>query len=646
MIYLLIGGTIAFVFSLLLTPAAIYLAKPLGAMDQPDDRKIHTCSTPRFGGMAVFGSFFLSLVVLFFFFPDSNTFLLIYSRKGLLIALALLGVFLLGVCDDIKGLNPGIKFGVQIIFASMIFTSGIQISYITNPFSNEMSELGLFNFPITLLWIIGITNAFNLIDGLDGLASGVAVIALLSILILLLQVSHLENAILVCLLIGSTVGFLFYNFHPAKIFLGDSGSLVLGFLLAIFSIESYTKVSTTFAILVPLMVLGLPIADTLIAMIRRFLSWFLPGKYQISKSTSLLNKLSSLFIPDRSHIHHQLLRLGITHRNAVILLYAISGGFGLGAIAITNTSANISFIILALVLVTLTVGLQKLRYQEIALLRNGITLRVYEYLLLNKTILLNAFDLGFIVLAFVLTQFAIKTTNTALFGKEAVLSGILILSVVCCIQLSCFWIGGLYRKSIQQLGIVDIIKIIKTIALSVIATTITLRFLPITGYELNITWSILDFYFLVTLILGIRIFFHVLKHLFFRYRESQNNVLIYGTGENGIMTLHLLLTSDSPIYTPLGFLDDNARLEGKYINGYPVYGGHWKLPRLLKKYQISHIFITQHYLKPEILKRIKQSAEQYEVVLRKFQINFEELPLLSEEKMPGKTVVYADPLTP
>jgi UDP-GlcNAc:undecaprenyl-phosphate/decaprenyl-phosphate GlcNAc-1-phosphate transferase len=235
-------------FALLFTPWIIKLAKLIGAVDKPNERKIHIIPTPRIGGVAVFLSILASGIVLYFTFPN------IFTETGEnniqlpITLMCLLFIFTLGFVDDLKSLKPGIKFGVQFLIAGLIYYAGFRISNITNPIGTGMLNVEVIDFPLTVLWIVGITNAFNLIDGLDGLSSGVAAIASISIFMVSALSEQYILAMTSLVLAGALTGFLKYNFRPAKIFLGDSGSLVIGFTLAILSIQSTTKISTGLAL--------------------------------------------------------------------------------------------------------------------------------------------------------------------------------------------------------------------------------------------------------------------------------------------------------------------------------------------------------------------------------------------------------------
>jgi UDP-GlcNAc:undecaprenyl-phosphate GlcNAc-1-phosphate transferase len=317
----MISALTAFVMALAVvvfaTPLVRRLAVDVGAVDRPGERRrVHARVIPRLGGLAIVLGFFLPLLVLFGvetevarqFFADPLRVVGLVAG-GLLIT----GV---GVFDDVKGVRPWTKLGVQVAAACVAYSCGYRIPAVSVPFFGHL-DMGIFALPVTALWIVAIVNAINLIDGLDGLAGGVAFFACVTNFV----VGWLNQDPLITLLSaslgGAVLGFLLFNFNPASIFMGDSGSLFLGYVLATTSIAgNYVKSSTTVAILVPLIAMGLPIVDTLFAMVRRFL------------------EKRPIFSPDRGHIHHRLLGMGINHRRAVLILYALSILFTTGAILI------------------------------------------------------------------------------------------------------------------------------------------------------------------------------------------------------------------------------------------------------------------------------------------------------------------------
>lgn len=289
------------------TPPVRLLAFRIGAIDIPTDaRRMHKKPIPRIGGLAIFAGFLVATLV--FCEPSSQLFA-IWIGGGILV--------ILGILDDIFRLPALIKLVVQLCVAGIAVSFGILIEHIT--LFGAHIEFGYFSIPITMLWIVGLSNAINLIDGLDGLSCGVSAITSISIFIVMLITGDYTAALITAILTGSCFGFLPYNKNPAKIFMGDTGALFLGYTLSIISVQGLFKLHTMLSFLVPLSIFALPIIDTLVAIIRRVLHGQSP------------------FHPDRGHFHHKLVDMGFTHKEAVKILYAISGIMGL--VAATYTEA-------------------------------------------------------------------------------------------------------------------------------------------------------------------------------------------------------------------------------------------------------------------------------------------------------------------
>src|SRR3972149_11007596 len=364
--------------TILLTPLVRQSAVRLRVLDFPSERKGHHRPTPRLGGFSLFIAFNLILIIScqfdFFYFPAR--FLQNINYIWLFLAGAI--VFGIGVVDDFRSLSPSHKLFFQIIAALIISFTAFKIEGITFPFGNL--ELGIWSIPVTVLWVVAITNSLNLLDGLDGLAAGTAFIVSLSIFCIALINESIGSALISVILAGATLGFLKYNFHPATIFLGNSGSYYLGFMLSILSLHGNSKDTTTVIILIPILLLGLPIMETILSMLRRLLkSLHLVGTNGNTKPNRffILDRWS-VFRADRDHIHHRLLQLGFDHSRAVIFLYAVS--LILGALAFSSVyfrNINQAFLIMAIGIASY-VGIKKLKYSEIQVLRNGALLPLFD----------------------------------------------------------------------------------------------------------------------------------------------------------------------------------------------------------------------------------------------------------------------------
>ncbi len=319
--YILIFLT-GLIISFFLTPLIRKTLIDRGFVDKPDARKIHTRAIPRLGGVAIYVGFTVALLLAYFRYPklfdDKET-----NLEGLLIASTF--IVIVGVVDDIKNIRPWLKLIFQIIAAGILVLFDFNVEAISNPFGPNI-ELGILNYPLTILWVIGVINAINLVDGLDGLASGVALIVSMTIFLIGLFLGKTYVALLSFGLTGSILGFLRHNFYPAKIFMGDSGSMFIGLVIAALGLMSSQKTAVSFAILVPFIALGYPVLDTALAIIRR------------------AKAKKNIFTADREHIHHLLLSYGYSHQKTVIVLYIICFFFATMAFLFSTFNHSNKFI--------------------------------------------------------------------------------------------------------------------------------------------------------------------------------------------------------------------------------------------------------------------------------------------------------------
>lgn len=329
------------VLSIIITPLTIKFANKFGFVDVPkDSRRVHAKPMPRIGGLAIVISMLIGLSL--YCLITMGTASVELTNKFLAYVIGAIIISTMGFIDDAVNLRARFKFIFQLLAASIIYFAGISIEGIKIPFIyTDLIDFGFLSFPITLIWVIGITNAVNLIDGLDGLAAGISAISATALLTIFITTSQSLDAILItAVLVGATLGFLPYNFNPAKTFMGDVGSNFLGFTLATVSILGFAKGYTLIAIIAPILTLGVPIFDTLFAMIRRFLA----GKPMLS--------------PDGGHVHHRLLKRGFNQRQAVLILYTVTSILCIAAVTIISADvyklvllicATITFVILGYV---------------------------------------------------------------------------------------------------------------------------------------------------------------------------------------------------------------------------------------------------------------------------------------------------------
>lgn len=316
---IVLSAALSFAISLAMTPQVKRFAEEIGAMDVPkDERRVHNHPIPRMGGLAIFMGFLASILI----FSEMDT-----KIMGMFIGATI--IVGMGAVDDIVSLNAWVKLGVQIVAALVVIRCGVVFDAISNPnvLSDTMTiSVGWLAIPLTLLWIVGCTNAVNLIDGLDGLAVGVSAISSLTMLVVSLFVSEPGVAVVLGALTGACLGFIPYNLNPAKMFMGDVGSQFLGFVLAVMSMIGLFKLHTLITFLVPLMALAVPLADTTFAFCRRIIHGQSP------------------FHADKGHFHHRLLAMGLNQKQAVAVLYGISAVLGLLAVLIAGASGVVKIV--------------------------------------------------------------------------------------------------------------------------------------------------------------------------------------------------------------------------------------------------------------------------------------------------------------
>lgn len=309
----------AFILTFIQMPFTIKIAKKKGFLDVPkDERRVHKKPIPVGGGIAMV----ISVSILMVYFLPINKNLIMALIASLIIAIS-------GLYDDKEGLSPKLKFLFQILAAVILIIGGMKIEFFTNPFDSHdaLLILNILSIPVTIFWVCGITNTINLIDGLDGLASGVSMICAISMFFITYKMGRYDVSLVCALVAGACLGFLPFNFNPAKIFMGDTGALYLGFMLSYISISGFLKQAAILMIFVPVLILGVPVFDTAFAMVRRKLS----GKPMVEA--------------DKGHLHHRLLKMGLNQRQTVVILYSISAIFGVLANLISRFHSSIALVI-------------------------------------------------------------------------------------------------------------------------------------------------------------------------------------------------------------------------------------------------------------------------------------------------------------
>jgi UDP-GlcNAc:undecaprenyl-phosphate GlcNAc-1-phosphate transferase len=616
---------IAAAFSFGLTPLVRSVAQWVGAVDQPGERKIHAVPIPRLGGVSVVVSGLLTILIVWEL--ERVTDGAIQLDPGVWKPVSLGGaiIFLLGVWDDIRPVPAWIKFVVQGVAAGVAIWCGILVEHVSL-LGGRSIHIGILALPLTLVWIIGITNAFNLVDGLDGLAAGLTIIAAGSIATIFFLRGHVEEALLLLILLGALLGFLPYNFNPATIFLGDSGSLVVGYILAVTAITGSQKGATTLAVIIPLLVFGLPIVDTLLAMVRRFVGSLRMLKTHKATLREQMCVAKSMFEADQKHIHHRLIALGLSHRNAVLVLYALA--LGLSSLALLSVLAqyrNAGMILIAIGLATY-IGIRKLGYDEITFLHTGTLLRWYESLTFNRLFFVGFIDMTLTTVAY-WGAFGLHYDLPWRAELQAWYVGTFPLVLV--VQMACLYALGLYRGVWRAAAICDLIYVVAVVPLAVTLSYIV-AMVSLPPVE-TLRFFLLDALLLSALLIGVRSIYRVLDYMQQCAHVTGGPTLIYGAGRGGQLVLRELRQNPDLGLRPIGFLDDDPRLQGRMVHGIPVLGSITGLRSIVEAQSISHLIVSSSKIKRERLGQVISLCQEQRIPMLQAHLKLE--PIAIE---PGK----------
>lgn len=598
-----------------LTPLVRRTAIRLGAVDHPDARKVHLRQIPRLGGVAVAAAagLTLALAALFdrFYAPF---FQLDLARWGGL-WLGMIPVVAAGVWDDIRPLKAVPKFALQGLGAGIAIWSGFLIEGIgLGP--EYALDLGALAYLVTLLWIVGVTNAFNLIDGLDGLAGGMALIAAAALAGITFLNGDTQTALLLAVLCGALLGFLPYNFHPARIFLGDSGSLVLGFVLSLVAIRSAQKGATFVAVLVPLLVLGIPLFDTLVAIARRFLRAVEGG---LREGGGFRDRLAEVFQADRGHLHHVLLRKGFSHRGTVLILYGLGVLLAAGAFVVVFARDINAGLLLALLILGTVIGIRKLQHPEFQIVRSGLAIRTLSLPLFSRLFFQVFVDAALVAGAYY-GAFLLKTEVWSLGSlKTAFLQT---LPLVLTVKVGALVLFGVYRGVWRYTNLAGLFRLGQAIAVGCLAAALLIT--TFYSYPISPALFVIDLVLLAVVLGGSRVSFRMLEHLQQQARADTRRALIYGAGKGGALILQECLQNADLCMSPVGFLDDDAHKRGRVLNGYPIFGTLERLSEIIQEHRVTDLLIASEKIGEDQVDRARALCAQWGVRLHRCQVAIQE----------------------
>jgi UDP-GlcNAc:undecaprenyl-phosphate GlcNAc-1-phosphate transferase len=600
--------SLAFLLCLAATPVVRKIAKRKGWVAYPSKQRWHKQPTALLGGVAIY----FGIASALFFMADFSTILPHFFRTsnsvnlpslGAVIWLGMTFLFFLGLLDDFLHIKPHTKLVGQILVALLISFLGFRLHWFESLTLDTM---------VTIAWIVGITNAFNLLDNIDGLCAGIGLIAVV-FLTILFWVSTPEAAFIAMSVGGALAAFLIYNFNPATIFMGDCGSLVIGFCLAVLSLyiseAQGSSALSNFA--VPIILLLVPIFDTTLVTLIRLLS---------GRKASVGGK---------DHTSHRLVLMGFSEKKAVLFLYTVATVAGVSAMFVSTSDTLTSpavIIPVALAIILMGIYLSQLRVypeKEFSLLRDRSYTPILIELTYKRQLIQVILDLCLIAFSYYLAyRLRFSSADFAFYFKVFLHS---LPTVIAC-KFVAFFAMGTYKGIWGSMGSSDIFVLIKasTLAtlLSVVAVTYIYRFTDFSKGMFLIDW-LLTSVFLVGTRGSFRIFLDTIK----RKTLGGEKAFIYGAGPGGELLLRELLNNKNLKIQPVGFIDDDSLKIGKRLQGFPILGAFKDLDMLLKKYGIGSLLISFNHKDPEQLLMLKRFCKSNNLHLKQFSINVIDIDL-------------------
>lgn len=598
--------------SLAFTPLAKKLAVRVGAVDLPNERKVHKTPIPRLGGVAVLGAFAIVLIAILagvLPVPRMPGF-----ERQVALLLGLVPVFAISLFDDIRPLRALPRLAMQAVGAAIVISHGFILSSTIHLFGVAF-DVGLFAWPLSLLWIVGVTNAFNLIDGLDGLSAGLAFISSVSLAGIFLIAGHIDVAVVPLALAGALLGFLRYNLHPASIFLGDSGACSVGFVLACLCLRGGTMLSAGLAVLVPVLIVGVPLADTLLSIARRVL-----GRLDTASSLGVMDA-------DKGHIHHKLLALGLNHRRAVLLLH----GVALACVAVAFGSLFLSGTGMALFLLALMgaafVGISRLGYDEFAVIRSGTVLRLYDLPVLKTAFFVVFVDLLMAVLALYLA-IGLKWDDWVLEQHRALALELGV--VVPALVFLTFQLFGLYKGRWRHASLEDLLRPTAAVLLTGVSAAVA----DALSAGSDTPFSFFAVFTLVLLFLanGSRSSYRLLAWWRARSAKPGLPVLLYGAGRRGSMAIRELAADPEALLKPVGLVDNDPEKTGLTLNGVPVLGCDAQLIELIEKHGVQGVVVTSPRIPIDVINRVEEICTERGIAFLQFNVSFDGILVASRDR--------------
>jgi len=609
-----VPGLAAGLLAWLLTPLSIWLAGRVGAIDAPGPRRVHDRPIPRLGGLAVVAAVAIVMAAGFLGLPGGPAWVRSAVAAG--VVAGLLPILAVSIRDDIRPVRALPKLLAHVVGACIAVAFGVVLPQTVHLFDYAI-PLGWLAYPLSVFWLVGVTNAFNLVDGLDGLSAGLGFISCASLAAVVLVAGRPDHAGVAILLAGGILGFLPYNLHPARVFLGDSGATAIGFILGCITLTSSALLSAGFATTLPILLVGVPVADTLVSILRRTVS-------RLEHGTG-----NAVHEADRNHIHHRLLDLGVTHQKAVLLLYAAGALLsGLALLSLLLTRQQTGLLLLGLLLAGF-LGLQRLGYGEFALLKRGVALKVYDLPMMRQTFFAVFVDIALVGLAIYVSA-ALKLESWMLSGHRALL--IQALTVLVPTQVILLTVFGVYKGSWRLAGVHEFMRLGAAL-LSASAMGLLLSLAA--GLD-QVPASLYAMYGFVALAVtsASRVSYRALDQVRIRNQQGGIPTLIYGAGLGGSAAAREMLSNPAFGLRPVGFIDDNPARIGKQVNGFDVMCGLDGLETAITKTSARAVVTSSPRIPEDRVLRARQICDAAGARLLRMNIGFEEaLPASRPEEL-------------
>ncbi len=605
--HLLIGFVLAVVLAAALVPLVRRAALRAGAIDRPEDRRLHSGTVPRLGGVVVLAAVAGAGVLLLVVDAELRRAVLAAGwRTGAALAAFLLVVGV-GALDDLRGLSPRLKLFLETLAAAFVVGAMGGVPEARLFATGETIALGPVGAVLGVLWIVALTNAVNMLDVADGVAAGTGGISAVAVALMAWRLGNPGPAYLAAPLAGALAGFLPYNLRRTQ-FLGDSGSLFLGFALASMGLAGARDGSVT--LLVPLLLcLALPAGEVVLTVARRAL-----GALQVVGPRSATGRFAmargefGFFVPDRRHIPHRLLDLGFSPRTMLMALCAVAAGSG--ALAVASVIWPVwAFPAAVGLLIGVSYAAPRWGYEELRLLDRGTLLPVLETSVLRKRVVRVAFDGAMVAVAWLLAA--------AVSPGDQPMS--LLLAVVPATGIG-LWAAGLYRGSYRHAGPAEVARAVRATVVGALIGLLTAT--AWTSAARQPALWVLDIYFLLTFIVGARLSFRILEYVWQRGRTGQRRVAIVGTDRSALLALRELLAAPESEMQPVGFLDEAAP-PGAEFHGYPVLPSNGDGLGLVR-YGVTDVVVPDRDANEAVLARIRPWLRQYDVRIVRFAVGWRE----------------------